>query len=151
LKASNIDKFFSLKIHEQRVLILETRSLFDRLVAENAYLRNENSAMKNAAVAVSEKIDELESKICELHGDQEKLLMLVSRALKTFDEGERRKMLASIGVCDGLFDLDAYVDSLSIKLSDAFSINEAVQRFRPVKPKDPQSCENHNLMDGIEF
>ena len=38
------------------------------------------------------------------------------RNIAVYDDGERRKVLERIGICDGNLDLDTYVSSLSIEL-----------------------------------
>ena len=55
------------------------------------------------------------------------------------------KMLASIGVCDGMFDLDKYVHTLTQRITEASSINEVIRNDRM------QNTAVNTLMEGIDF
>lgn len=145
LRSSNIDKFFNLPIQEQRKLVVDTRKQVDTLISENAYLRSENKTVLEKAKKVSELAESLENELKPLKRDHEKLLALVSRVMGEFDEAVRKKMLASIGVCDNWFDLDAYAESLTIRMEEAESINAIIRKNHIA------SNNTDDLMKGIEF
>ena len=65
--------------------------------------------------------------------------------MEEFDEAERKKMLASIGVCDGWFDLDAYAESLTVRMNEAVSVNAVIKKDRMA------NNSANDLMKGIEF
>lgn len=147
LKSANVDKFFGFPVHEQRRLILETRKQVDQLIAENRSLRAENNAVAAKTQAVSTKVKSVEEDIKELRADHAKLLILVTRAMDAFDKDERKKMLASIGVCDGMFDLDTYADSLTQRVEEISSLNSIIKKNQKTKV----NIVTDTLMGGIEF
>lgn len=147
LKASNVDQFLKQPINEQRRMILETRSQIDKLVAGNANLRSENKVLATQNQELSAKTELLSYTLEELKNKQEKILTLLSRAMDAFDEQERRKMLEGIGVYDGAFDLNTYVDSLTLQLSDAFSINDQIKRHHTAANKSDLA----SIVEGINF
>ena len=147
LHSTNVDKFLGLPAQEQRRLILETRAQTDKLIAENAYLRAENKAVLAKSRAVSDKMVALDKDLSELKSKHEKLLILMNRTMKEFDESERKIMLASIGVCDGLFDLDTYVDSLTQRINEITSVNEIIKNNRTVN----EDTSINTLIGGINF
>lgn len=147
LKSANVDKFLSLPPQEQRRLILETRNQVDKLIAENVALRAENKAVSAKSQAVSTKTESLEKDMKDLRAEQRKLLVLVARAMDAFDAEERKRMLASIGVCDGMFDLDVYVDSLTQRVNELLSIDEIIWRNKNTSADVSAAA----LIGGIEF
>lgn len=147
LKSASIDKFFSLPIHEQRKAILDTRAQVDKLIEENANLRSENKAVSSVSQTIAAKVDDLSQKLEGLRKEHDKLLVLVSRAMDKVDEEERKRMLKTIGVCDELFDLDAYANSLTLGINEVFSINDVIRKQR-LKTK---SADINDLMEGFEF
>ena len=147
LKSANVDKFFGVPVHEQRRLILETRKQVDQLIAENRSLRAENNAVAAKSQAISLRTDFLAKDVEKLKADHAKLLILVTRAMDVFDESERKKMLASIGVCDGTFDLDTYVDSLTQRVNEVTSLNEVIQKNQ----RTNVNVVVEALMGGIDF
>ena len=147
LKSANVDKFFGVPVREQRRLILETRKQVDQLIAENRSLRAENKAVSTRSQAISLQIDSLAKDVEKLKADHAKLLILVTRAMDAFDENERKKMLASIGVCDEMLDLDTYVDSLTQRVNEITSINEVITRNQ----RTNVSVVVDALMGGIDF
>lgn len=147
LKSANVEKFLELPTHEQRRLILETRRQVDKLVAENIYLQRENKAIKTRSDAIETQVLALSKVLEDLKKDQGQLLTIVTRAMAVFDEGERRKMLESIGVCDGYYDLDTYVKSLTVQISDAFSLNDVIKNHRTKSA----ASDIDKLIDGIDF
>ena len=147
LRSANVDKFLGLPAQEQRRLILETRAQVDKLIAENAYLRAENKAASAKSRAVSDKMDALDKDLSELRTKHTKLLILITRAMKEFDEATRKKMLATIGVSDGLFDLDTYVNSLTQRIDEISSLNEIIKKNRTINADTAVD----KLIGGIEF
>lgn len=147
LKSANVDKLFSLPVQEQRRLILETRKQVDQLIAENISLRTENKAVAAKSQAVSARMDAVGKDLEKLKKDHEKLLILTTRAMDTFDERKRKEMLASIGVCDGTFDLDTYVDSLTQHVNEVTSLNEVIQKSQ----RTNVNMVVEALMGGIDF
>lgn len=151
LRASNIDKFFSLPIHEQRKLVLDTRKQVDMLISENAYLRSENKAVQEKTRKSSELAEALENALVPLKKDHEKLLALVTRAVDEFDETKRKTMLESIGVCDGWYDLDTYADSLTVRIAEVESINAVIKGNRTGNDVGLNRVSANDLMEGIDF
>lgn len=147
LKSASVDKFFTLPLHEQRKLILDTRSQVDKLIAENARLRAENKAVSAHSQAVSDQAEDLSRRLGLLKADHDRLRVLLERAMKKFDEDERRTVLETIGVHDGYFDLNVYADSLQMKLNEAESINAIIRKTRMPSP----GLDVNELMGGIDF
>lgn len=147
LKSANVDKFLSLPPQEQRRLILETRNQVDKLIAENIALRAENKAVSAKTQAVSTKMESFENKLKDLRAEQRKLIVLVARAMDVFDEKERKRMLASIGICDGMFDLDTYADSLTQRVNELSAIDEIIRRNKNTSVDVSAAA----LIGGIEF
>lgn len=67
--------------------------------------------------------------------------------MAVYDDGERRKVLESIGILDGSLDLDTYVNRLSIDLSEVFSINTAIKKHCVID----LTQKKETLMEGINF
>ena len=147
LRSSNVDKFLDLPRHEQRQVIFDTRAQVDRLIAENAFLRQESKAVEARSQTISRYTESLEQQLESLKNDQAKLLSLVTRAMDKFDADERQRMLESIGICDGLFDLDTYVGSLSLRINELSSIDDAIRKDRAVIP----AIDINILMGGFDF
>lgn len=147
LNSANVDNFLNLPVNEQRQTILDTRAQVSKLRSENMKLHRENELLSAKYRVLSERSEKLEAKIEELNRKQEKLRVAVNRAMAVYDDGERRKVLESIGICDGSLDLDTYVDSLSIGLSEAFLINTAIRSHRIMNINQKKEA----LMDGLEF
>lgn len=147
LKSANPDKFLSLHIHEQRQVIMETRGQVEKLVAENTYLRRRNESLESRSGILEERVEQLDQLLDELKETQRQLQVTVARAMDAYDESERRRMLESIGVHDGGFDLNTYADSLSIRLADALSLNNAIRKHH----KSKVSLDTERLVDGIDF
>lgn len=147
LNSTNVDRFLDLPVNEQRQAILDTRAQVSKLRSENMKLHRENESLSTKYRALSEQIENLEARIEELDRKQEKLRVVVNRAMAVYDDGKRRKMLESIGIRDGSLDLDTYVDSMSIDLSEAFSINTAIKNHRVMNG----SQKKETLLEGIEF
>ena len=147
LNSTNVDNFLNLPVNEQRQTILDTRAQVSKLRSENTKLHRENESLSTKYRALSEQAENLEARIEELNRKQEKLRVVVNRAMAVYDDGERRKLLESIGICDESLDLDTYVDSLSIGLSEAFSINAAIRSHRIMNINQ----KKETLMEGIEF
>lgn len=145
LRSANVDKFLGLPPQEQRRYILDTRAQVDKLIAENNCLRAENKAVTVKAKALTAQMDALDNTMRAIKEQQNRVLALLSRTMKAFDENERKKMLASIGVCDGMLDLDMYVDSLTQRINEISSINEAIRNDRI------QNTDVNTLMEGIDF
>lgn len=147
LNSINVDRFLDLPVNEQRQAILDTRAQVSKLRSENMKLHRENESLSTKYKALSQQAENLEARIEELNRKQEKIRVVVNRAIAVYDDGERRRILESIGICDGNLDLDAYVDSLSIELSEAFSINAAIKKHRVMNGSQKKEA----LMEGIEF
>lgn len=145
LRSANVDKFLGLPPQEQRRYILDTRAQVDKLIAENSYLRAENKAVTAKSHVLSTRADALDKELKDIQVKQAKLLTLITRAMRAFDEDERKKMLESIGVCDGMVDLDTYVDSLTRHINEISSINEVIRNDRM------QNAHINTLMEGIDF
>jgi hypothetical protein len=145
LRSANVDKFLGLPSQEQRRYILDTRAQVDKLVAENNCLRAENKAATAKAKALTVQMDALDNAVRGIKEQQNKVLALLARTMKVFDENERKKMLASIGVCDGKLDLDMYVDSLTQRINETSSINEVIRNDKI------QNSDVNTLMEGIDF
>lgn len=147
LNSINVDRFLDLPVNEQRQAILDTRAQVSKLRSENMKLHRENESLSTKYKALSQQAENLEARIEELNRKQEKIRVVVNRAMAVYDDGERRKVLESIGICDGSLDLDTYVDSLSIGLSEAFLINTAIRSHRIMNINQKKEA----LMDGLEF
>ena len=147
LNSTNVDSFLNLPVNEQRQAILDTRAQVSKLRTENNKLHRENESLSTKYRVLSEQAEKLDAKIKELNQKQEKLRVAVNRAMMAYDDEERRKVLASIGISDDTLDLDTYVDSLSIGLSEAFSINAAIKGHRITNINQ----KKETLMEGIEF
>ena len=145
LRSANVDKFLGLPSQEQRRYILDTRAQVDKLVAENNCLRAENKAATAKAKALTAQMDALDNAVRGIKEQQNRVLSLLARIMKEFDENERKKMLASIGVCDGKLDLDMYVDSLTQRINETSSINEVIRNDKR------QNTDVNTLMEGIDF
>lgn len=145
LRSANVDKFLGLPPQEQRRYILDTRAQVDKLIAENNCLRAENKAVTAKTKALTAQMDALDNTVRAIKEQQNRVLALLSRTMKAFDENERKKMLASIGVCDGMFDLDKYVHTLTQRITEASSINEVIRNDRM------QNTAVNTLMEGIDF
>ena len=147
LNSTNVDSFLDLPVNEQRQTILDTRALVGKVRSENLRLHRENESLLTKYRVLLDQADKQEVRIEELHRKLEKLRVIVNRVMAVYDDGERRKVLASIGICDGSLDLDTYVDSLSIGLKEAFSINSAIKKHRVMDINQKKEA----LMEGIEF
>ena len=147
LKSSNIDKFLDLPRHVQREMILDTRAQVDSLIAENVYLRKENKATDEKTQAASSHADSLGEQLSALKKDHAKLLSLITSAMEKIEADERQRILAEIGVCDGLFDLDTYVDSMTVRINEVSAINDVIRRERAASPPADVS----DLMGGFDF
>lgn len=147
LNSTNVDSFLDLPVSEQRQAILDTRAQVGKVRSENLRLHRENESLKTKYDVLSDQAEKQEARIEELNRKLEKLRRVVNRAMAVYDDGERRKVLASIGICDGNLDLDTYVDSLSIELSEVFSISTAIKKHRVINGTQKKEV----LMDGIEF
>lgn len=147
LKSSNIDKFLELPRHIQRGMILDTRAQVDRLIAENTYLRKENKVMGAKTLETFSYADSLDKQLSALKKDHAKLLALITQAMEKIEADERQWMLEGIGVCDGLFDLDTYVDSMTLRINEVSAINDVIRKERTFSP--PTDVET--LMGGIDF
>lgn len=147
LNSIKVDSFLDLPVNEQRQAILDTRAQVSKLRSENMKLHRENESLSTKYRALSKQTEYLAASIEELNREQEKLRVVVHRAMAVYDDGERRKVLESIGICDRSLDLDTFVDSLSIGLSEAFSINSAIRSYRIMN----MNREKEALMDGLEF
>lgn len=147
LNSTNIDSFLDLPVSEQRQAILDTRAQVGKVRSENLRFHRENESLLTKYGVLSEQAEKQESRIEELNRKFEKLRIVVNRAMAAYDEGERRKVLASIGICDGNLDLDTYVDSLSIELSEVFSISDAIKKHRVMNGIQKKDV----LMEGINF
>lgn len=147
LKSANVDKFLNLPRQEQRQLIIETRAQVDKLIAENVSLRGENKAVAAKTQAVSAHVELMEQQLDSLKADHAKLLSVVTRGMETFDAHKHKKMLESIGVCDGLFDLDTYIASLTLRIDKVASINDIIRKNRVAAA----TTDVNSLMNGIEF
>lgn len=142
-----MDSFLDLPVNEQRQVILDTRAQVSKLRSENMKLHRENESLLTKYKELSDQAEKQEARIEELSKKQEKLRAAVNRAMAVYDDGERRKVLESIGICDGKLDLDTYVDSLSIDMSEVFSINTAIKKHRVMNGNQKKEV----LMEGIEF
>jgi hypothetical protein len=151
LRSSNIDKFFSLPVHEQRKLILDTRKQVDMLISENSYLRSDNKIAQEKNRKSSELTEALENELGALKKDHEKLLALVSRAMDSLDKTKRKTMLESIGVCDGWFDLDTYADSLTVRIDEVEAMNAVIKKDRTGNDVGLNRVGANELMEGIDF
>lgn len=147
LNSANIDSFLDLPVSEQRQAILDTRAQVGKVRSENLRLHRENESLKTKYDVLSDQAEKQEARIEELHRKIEKLRVVVNRVMAVYDDGERRKVLASIGICDGHLDLDTYVDSLSIELSEVFAISTAIKQHRVMNRTQKKDV----LMEGINF
>lgn len=147
LNSTNVDRFLDLPVNEQRQAILDTRAQVSKLRSENTKLHRENESLSTKYKALSEQTENLEARIEELDRKQEKLRVVVHRAMAVYDDGERRKVLESIGILDGSLDLDTYVNRLSIDLSEVFSINTAIKKHCVID----LTQKKETLMEGINF
>lgn len=147
LNSTNVDSFLALPVSEQRHVILDTRAQVSKLRSENMKLHRENESLLTKYRVMSEQAEKQEARIEELNRKQEKLRVVVNRAMAVYDDEERRKMMESIGICDGSLDLDTYVSSLSIELAEVFSINAAIKKHRVMNGNQKKEV----LMEGIEF
>ena len=126
LYSSNIDAFFQEDIPHQRALIIQTRSQMDALIRRNTYLEQQNKVLYAENHRISSLVDALNKRLSGLAADQGKLSKQVALLLKTTDEEQRKKMLSSMGVQDGSFDLARYIDSLHQDLDSLFSISQTI-------------------------
>lgn len=147
LNSTNVNNFLNLPVNEQRQAILDTRAQVSKLQSENLKLHRENESLLTKYRVLSDQAEKQEARIEELNRKQEKLRVVVNRAMAVYDDGERRKMLGSIGIRDGSLDLDTYVDSLTIDPSEAFAINAAIRGHRIMNINQKKEV----LMEGIEF
>lgn len=147
LNSTNVDRFLDLPVNEQRHVILDTRAQVSKLRAENMKLHRENESLLTKYKVLSDQAEKQEARIEELSKKQEKLRVVVHRAMAVYDDGERRKVLESIGILDGSLDLDTYVNRLSIDLSEVFSINAAIKKHRVIE----SAQQKETLMEGINF
>lgn len=147
LNSTNVDSFLDLPVNEQRQTILDTRAQVGKVRSENLRLHRENESLKTKYDVLSDQAEKQEARIEALHRKIEKLRVVVNRVMAVYDDGERRKVLESIGICDDNLDLDTYVDSLSIELSEVFSISTAIKKHRAMNGIQKKDV----LMEGIEF
>lgn len=147
LNSTNIDSFLEVPVSEQRQAILDTRAQVGKVRSENLRLHREKESLLTKYGVLFDQAEKQEARIEELHRKLEKLRAAVNRAMTVYDEGERRKVLESIGICDGNLDLDTYVDSLSIELSEVFSVSAAIKKYRVMNGIQKKDV----LMEGIDF
>ena len=106
-----------------------------------------NKAVNLRSQAISIQAEDLSQRLDKLKADHDKLRSLLDYAMKKLDEEERRGILETIGVRDGCFDLNAYVDSLQMQLNEVESVNTIIRKAR----KPNVGLDANELMGGIDF
>lgn len=145
LKSSDVNDFFYLKQQEQREVILKTREQMDTLCTRNLYLERENKAIQMENKRLHELTTRLNEQLKKLEKDKDKIESYASKIMKITDEEQRKRALKEIGVMENGFSLTKNLESLTLKMEEAFSISRAISGENSEK----KDTGNTNFVNGI--
>ncbi|MBQ6856589.1 MAG: hypothetical protein IJO13_05755 [Lachnospiraceae bacterium] len=149
LRSSDIDAFLKLPLNEQRKVIVAAREQMDALISRNIYLEREHKILLAEQGRIEERLTSIDERIFEI-SDAEKTLSLTMKHLTAVtDEKLRQEALAMIGITDDYISLKKNVESLSVKITEIFSIRDSIKGI--MKKTDSENELIDSVMDGIDF
>lgn len=144
LKSANIEEFLGLPHDMQRQQIMATRCAVDDVLTLNQRLTRENAALKKENEQLLKKTSELDDKLHEVQMKHSEVEKMISRAVNAIDLSNRKAILGEIGVQDGGYDLNQYMESIRNSIDKAFSINAAINEHESM-------ISDEDIMEGIDF
>ncbi len=145
LHSVNVEECLRMPESQLCISILDAREQMDRLMEENIRLGQRNVQLEAKNAEYKSSLENQEARLREMAEEVEGLSKSISRLIRMGDEAQRKAALESIGFKDGGTDLDAYAASLSAKIKENLSINEAI---RGVTRKTGAS---RNMLEGLNF
>lgn len=162
LRSTDLDAFFTYSRVEQRQMILNTRTQFEKLMAHNSYLADQNVYLKKENTTLMERQTVIEERLDRLAAEIEQFKKKQKGMLVAVDEYMRTKALSDIGIIDKDFDFNRFIESMQVGLNDVFSIAKSIQSFNSGGELETTvSCERRSslqkktglsmLSEGIEW
>lgn len=155
MQSADPDAFFRLPKSLQRKEILEMRGSVEQIISDNTLLSERNKILTAENRELACQNAELGKSLEKIRDAQRAIDRKLSTIIKAVDEEKRVEVLREMGVLgieDGGFDLERYVNSLHEEITDAFSIKDAVKAFKKLSSK---GSEKEDLLgkitEGIDF
>lgn len=130
LHSSSIDDFFVMSISAQRKTVVEARESVDKLSHKNSRLTIENQLLNKRNKELTDKLTQVEKHLIKIQKRQDVIEKRINYILKHTDEQERRKMLKQMGVGDGYFDMERFIESINGEIGEVFNITETLKKYR---------------------
>ncbi len=145
LHSVNLEECLEMPEAQLRASILDARKQMDTLIKENIRLGQKSIQLEAKNAEYKSALEEQEARLQGLAKEVEGLSKSISRLIRMGDEAQRKAALESIGFKDGGTDLDAYVASLSAKVDETLSINEAIRGVTK------ETGASYNILEGFTF
>lgn len=148
LNASNMDRFFSLSVAEQRRQVAEARDLFHMTVKKNARLTVDNDALKKMNKELEENQKSIEIAIKEAQKTITVLMEKANHITVQLEEEKSKEILEEIGLKDGIFDLSRYWDSLKLSEERVLKISKDLRQYMLEDSREMQSAAEKEILDS---
>lgn len=146
LHSSSIDEFFKMPLSAQRKTIAEARESVDKLSHKNIRLTIDNQVLNKSNKELKEKLVQAEESIKKIQKKQDLIQKQINYILKHTDELERKKMLKQMGVGDGYYDIEQFIESINGDVGEVFNITEALKKYRE---SEMEVVEERSMIDKI--
>lgn len=156
LRSVKVDALFELPLSEQRKLVVETRETVDELLRRNQSLQREVDALRKVNKIQQEEIEQISHLTKSIKKEQNRLSAMVNYIKKSYDEEQMKEKLAEIGIKDGDFDINQYLDSIGKNVGKMQNdIKDLLKYYNQFEDDDSDILEQNDMvdfiLDGINF